>query len=381
MSNLQKICIVATIPVALRAFMLEHVLELSKKFSITLMANGNAEDLGFNLNENITFTPLPIQRKVSLFNDLIALSKLYLFFREQKFDCVLSLMPKSGLLGMLSSRMAKVPVRIHIFTGQVWFTKKGIVRFFLKNLDRLLSMCSTNLLADSPSQKDFLLSEKVVNEQKISVLGKGSISGVDVERFKPDAKSRSEIRRQLAIPKTDVVFLFMARLTHVKGIIELGAAFERISSHIPNGHLIVVGPDEENLDPKLRNLMKSYEGKFHRVGYTQNPEAYMAASDVFCIPSHREGFSLATIQAAGVGLPAIASRIYGLTDAVEKDVTGIFHEVGSVPELSQSIIRLYNDVALRDRLSKAATSRAHRDFSQSYIVREMVNYLSSKIIR
>ncbi|CAD0260242.1 glycosyltransferase family 4 protein [Pseudomonas veronii] len=381
MAYLKKICIVATVPVALRAFMLEHVNKLAETHSITLMANGSEADVAGMLGENVRFLPLPIERQVSLLSDLKSLVKLYRIFSSEKFDCVLSIMPKSGLLSMLAGFFACVPVRVHIFTGQVWFTKKGIARIGLKKLDCLLAFCATSLLADSPSQRDFLVQEKVVRANKIGVLGQGSISGVDVRRFKPSLELRHEIRQSLGIPEGSIVFLFMARLTHVKGVLELGQAFKQLSQQLPHAHLLIVGPDEDGLDVQLSELLKSFGDRFHRIGYTQKPESYMAASDVFCIPSYREGFSLATIQAAGVGLPAIASRIYGLTDAVKEDVTGIFHTAGSVAELSSAILRLYTDAELRLRLSKSAQLRAHQDFSQMYIVQEMHRYITSLLSR
>ena len=376
MADRKKICIVATIPLALRAFMLEHVIKMSEVFDVTLMANGAELDVQGMLGENVRFLPLPIERKVSLISDLQSLIKLYRVFSQEKFDCVLSLMPKSGLLSMLAGFSSRTPVRVHIFTGQVWFTKQGLPRIFLKMLDRLLVFCATSVLADSPSQRDFLVSERIVKSKKIGVLGQGSISGVDVERFKPSAELRQEIRRSLCIPESAVVFLFMARLTHVKGVLELGRAFKCLVDDLPNAHLVVVGPDEDGLDPELSELTSKLEGRYHRVGYTHKPEAYMAAADVFCIPSYREGFSLATIQAAGVGLPAIASRIYGLTDAVKEDVTGLFHKAGCIEEISAAVLRLYTDTELRAKLSKAAQVRAHAQFSLRYIVGEMYVYIN-----
>ncbi|WP_312772661.1 glycosyltransferase [Pseudomonas rhodesiae] len=377
MAHIKKICIVATVPIALRAFMLEHVNKLAQTHSVTLMANGTEADVAGMLGENVRFLPLPIERQVSLLSDVKSLTKLYQIFSKEKFDCVLSIMPKSGLLSMLAGFLVRTPVRVHIFTGQVWFTKQGIARFGLKNLDRLLSFCATSLLADSPSQREFLISERVVNPSKISVLGQGSISGVDIARFRPSAQLRQEIREALGIPELDVVFLFMARLTLVKGVPELCQAFRAVAADLPDAHLLVVGPDEDGLDGHLADLMLPFGNRYHRIGYTQVPESYMAAADVFCIPSYREGFSLATIQAAGVGLPAIASRIYGLTDAVKEDVTGIFHRAGAIDELSAAILKLYSDEPMRNQMSKAAELRAHKDFSQVFIVQEMDRYIAS----
>ena len=355
--------------------MVEHINKLAEKYSVTVMANAEPEQIYQFLDKNIRFIPLPIQRKVSVFSDLVSLIKLFKIFTTERFDCVLSIMPKSGLLTMLAGYFARVPRRIHIFTGQVWYTKQGFSRFALKKLDQLLAFAATHLLADSPSQRDFLIEENVVKPAKIEVLGQGSISGVDLARFKPDAVMREKIRRELGLDDSALVFLFMARLTHVKGIVDLACAFSDMAVSCPDAHLLVVGPDEDGVENVVTEVGLKFKGRCHRVGFTNNPEGYMAASDVFSLPSYREGFSLATIQAAGVGLPAIASRIYGLSDAVREGKTGLLHQPGAIEEISAAMKVLYSDSGLRMKLAEAARHRAHTDFAQPIIINEMSLYM------
>lgn len=367
----KKICIVATSPFPILVFMREHVLQLSKTYHITLICSGDGSELTSMLSSEVLFISLEIERKVSLLSDFLALFSLVRLFKQQRFDCVHSLMPKSALLSMLAARITNVPRRIHIFTGQVWFTKTGTARFFLKFLDKLLSWCATHILADSPSQRAFLISENVIAPDKISVLANGSISGVDVTRFRFDAYQRKRIRSELGITDTSVVFLYLARLTQAKGIVDLTNSFFGVWGDMLDAHLVVVGPDEEGLAITLKDRWESCDGRVHWVDYTDRPEDYMAAADVFCLPSHREGFSLATIQAAGVGLPAIVSRIYGLTDAVRENVTGIFHKAGEVLEIQAAMKLLFCDANLRKEMGVAAQDRAYKEFSQDSLVEAM----------
>lgn len=356
--------------------MREHVERLSEFYDITLLCSGNGSELKSMLNSRVSFTSIPIERKINIVADMLALIALMRIFRQQRYDCVHSLMPKAGLLAMLAAWLTCIPVRIHIFTGQVWFAKKGIARTVLKWMDKVVAACATHLLADSPSQRDFLLHENVVKPAKIKVLGQGSISGVDIMRFKFDPVARQSVRVELNIGTEAVVFLFLARLTYVKGILNLTKAFTTIEAQMPNAHLLIVGPDEDGLTPHLEKEWVACAGKVHRVNYTNKPEHYMSASDVFCLPSALEGFSSATIQAAGVGLPAIVSHIYGLTDAVQGNVTGIFHETNNLTQIQDAMLRLYTDEALRQQMGEAAQRRAYRDFSQDVIVEAMRQYYS-----
>lgn len=351
--------------------MREHIAKLSQFYEITLISSGDESELIGVLNDRVKFISVNIERRVSILSDILAFYSLVRVFYVQRFDCVHSLMPKSALLAMLAARLVNTPRRVHIFTGQVWSTKTGLAKLALKWLDRLLSACATHLLADSPSQRDFLIAEKIAKPGKIEVLGEGSISGVDINRFKMNEVERLNIRKKFGIAENEVAFLYLARLTRAKGIVDLVEAFVGIASTMPDAHLIVIGPDEEGLLSKLQESWSAFKDRIHRLEYTHQPENYMSAADVFCLPSYREGFSLATIQAAGVGLPAIVSRIYGLTDAVQSGVTGIFHEAGKIAQIQAALKLLYADTNLRKKMGEAAQRRAYENFSQDLVVEEM----------
>lgn len=370
----KKICIVATVPYSLVLFMRELIAELSQYYDVTLICSGDGQELLGMLNERVKFVSVRIERKIAINIDIFSLFSLFRVFYRNKFDCVLSLTPKAALLAMTAAFISGISVRVHIFTGQVWIAKRGWMRRVLIWADKISASLATNLLADSHSQKTFLIAKKVVNKQKITVIGKGSISGVDTKRFKLNSPRRIVVRQQLGLREDDVVFLFLARLTIVKGVVDLANAFAGITSVMPKAHLIVVGPDEEKLTPILERIWVNCREKVHQISFTKAPEDYMSAADVFCLPSYLEGFSSATIQAAGVGLPAIVSRIYGLEDAVESGVTGIFHEVGKISQIQDAMQLLYADHNLRKKMGLAAHYRAHSEFSQDLIVQSMSQF-------
>ena len=167
-----NICLVAAIPLSLLVFMKPHIRALSRYCNITLVANSDFGVISPLLNSQVTFKNLKIKRKIAIFSDFIALINLWKIFRNEKFELVQSITPKAGLLSMVAGRLAGISVRVHWFTGQVWATKKGLQRWFLKLFDRLLSTCATHLFADSVSQCEFLSKEGIVQQSEISVLGK-----------------------------------------------------------------------------------------------------------------------------------------------------------------------------------------------------------------
>jgi glycosyltransferase involved in cell wall biosynthesis len=267
-----------------------------------------------------------------------------------------------------------VPLRLHSFTGQVWVTRAGLMRTLLKSADQLIARLATHILADSPSQREFLIAQGIVAASKSAVLAEGSICGVDIARFRPDAAARERVRRSLGIPAGAVMFLYLGRINRDKGMLDLARAFAEVGSRHPDAHLVLVGPEEGNLRGALTGAAAACADRLHSAGLTDRPQEYFAAADVFCLPSYREGFGTTIIEAAAAGVPAIGSRIYGITDAIVEGETGLLFEAGHVRKLAQSMRTLAGDASLRGRMGEKARERAMRDFSSAVVTAALLEY-------
>lgn len=378
MTNKKRVCIVVSNEMTIKTFLLEHLKLLCTEFELSVVANTNCEFLRNEYKLKVNTIKIPINRNINIYYDLVSFVRLYLLFKKHRFDLVHSVTPKAGLLSMLASFITKVPVRIHIFTGQVWVTKRGLIRTILKIADTIISNLATHILADSFSQRDFLVQEEIVGERKINVLAQGSICGVDISRFKPNPSKRKMIRNELNITDDDIIFLFIGRLKKDKGVIDLSIAFSKICKKYKNTHLIIVGPDEENLTSQIYSLFE-FKSRIHMIKYSERPEHYMAASDVFCLPSYREGFGSVIIEAAACGLPAVATKIYGITDAVENNVTGIIVDVNDVDELASTMEKLYHSYDLRNKMGNNAMARAIEKFQAKFLTTAWKDFYHSII--
>ncbi len=370
----KKICFVAVIELSVKVFLTAHMRAMTPCFDISVAVN--TTDRGFlnSFGVDAMVEPISIERKISLLKDLKALFELYFLFRKNRYDVVHSIMPKSGLLSMIAGFLAGVPVRIHTFTGQVWATRTGIARWCLKMADRLIASCATHVLVDSHSQRNFLVDEKVVSEAKSQVIANGSICGVDAQRFAFDPEARKEMRKEFGVSESDIMFLFLGRLTIDKGLLDLAHAFAGLCSRYDKARLLVVGPDEENVKERMLAFCRACAGKLHFVTYTESPEKYMAAADALCLPSYREGFGMTVIEAGSVGIPSVGSRIYGIEDTIEDGVTGLLFPAGDIDALTLGMEKLIADPSLLSGMGKAAQRRSRLLFSREEVVRAMVKY-------
>lgn len=364
---MKKIAIITTVDVTIKAFMINHLKKLSEKYDVTVITNTSNTDflLEFGL-KNIKVIKLDIKRNINIIKDIKSLIQLINLLKKERFETIHSITPKAGLLTALSGKILGVKTRIHTFTGQVWVTEKGPKKILLKTLDKVIAFCNNKILADSPSQLEFLRKEKILKKNMGEVLGKGSISGVDLEKFKFDKEIRNKLRKKHNILGDDIVYGFIGRLKKDKGIYELLEAFKKVN--LKNKKLLIIGPDEEGISKALK-----YENVIY-LGFQSNPNFYLNMFDIFCLPSYREGFGSVIIEAAAMGIPAIVSNIYGLSDAVEKNETGLLHEMKNVQEIKEKMEFLAKNTNLRNEMGIKARERVEKSFSSEYSSQCLIDF-------
>jgi glycosyltransferase involved in cell wall biosynthesis len=374
-----KLAYLATVPDVLFSFMKTHILVASKSMETTLISHPKRSELLSDLPAK--FIRLDVERKISFISDFFSLLNLVRIFRENKFDIVHTIMPKTGLLGMFAAFIVGTPCRIHTFTGQVWVTKIGYKRWILKFFDKLIVLFSTQIIVDSPSQRDFLISEGVVNANKVIVIGNGSISGVDHNRFKPNPLLRESVRKELGVTEDQALILYLGRLTKDKGVIDLIHVFKDLIVQGQNVVLALVGSEEDVPFKRIQQIAGSASSSLRRVDFTANPEKYMAAADIFCLPSYREGFGQVILEAASSGVPSVATKIYGVIDAVEDGKSGLLFTPADRTELMKCLLVFLGDKELRVKMGQYARIRAIRDFSANEISEKLCQVYKAALAR
>lgn len=376
----KKIAFISSNIGSIKSFLNISINKLSKKNFIYIYSNlSEIKNFSDFESKNIRLIHIPIKRNISLLSDLKCFFKLLFYMFRDRPDITITLTPKGGLLGITTSYLTVIKTRVHYFTGQVWVTKKGLLKKLLKLIDKIIFNMCTDALSDSNHQKKFLEDKKIVSQDSLKVLANGSICGVDTSRFYPNTNYRSEIRKNYNISSDSIILLFLGRLSEDKGILDLANAFneilkKKISKDI---FLFLVGPDEENIKIKIETLCKKNFKKIFFIEFTDYPEKYMAASDIFCLPSYREGFGVVALEASACALPVIASNIYGLIDVIKENQSGLFHEVKDKKQIEYLLIKLINDEELRERLGKNGRERVLKDFEQKYVTDEFVKYIQN----
>ena len=365
----KKIAFVVAIPSSAQAFLKDHFVQLVKEFDVSLVANFPDENSKKEFEDmGVTCHYVPIMRPISIKNDLKALFALRKLFKKEQFVCTHSVTPKAGLLSAIAGWMAGVPYRVHIFTGQVWATRKGVMRTLLKILDCTTARFDTNILVDGESQRQFLIKEGVVKEKNSKVLANGSICGVKLDRFVISEEVRIAEREKFDFGSDDVVYIFLGRLNHDKGIGELYEAFNKLVKECPNAKLVLYGSDEEGYKNKANDYVNLVNGiNFFYLGRTSKPFDALQGGDVFVLPTWREGFGSSVIEAQALGLPVITSDAYGVVDASVPGETGLRCRVNDPKGLFECMKTYYGNPTMRKNHGAAGRKRVENLFDNNVV--------------
>lgn len=320
----------------------------------------------------MNFYTMPIKRKIHIISDLKVTYSLYHLFKKENFNIVHSHTPKAGLIVAIAGKLAGIPIRLHTFTGQVWAEFKGIKRFFFKTLDNFICLMNSYNYVDSLSQKEFLTQNRVGNSDKLGVLHKGSLAGIDINKFNTLNLKNSQLREELFPDFKGKVILYLGRINDDKGLLELGRAFLKLKESY-NLKLMMVGP-KEYVSSGLENLLKTLKQDSDVLfeGFVENTEDYYQMCDIFCLPSYREGCPTSVLEASVMGKPVVASDIYGIRDIVIDQETGFLFKVKSELDLQNKLEKLILSDQLCVEMGQRGKEFVCENFSRDLLTKMMI---------
>lgn len=326
----------------------------------------------FASSEGVPVHPLAMTREITPLADLRVLAQLVRMLRRLRPDIVHAHTPKGGLLGMLAAALTGTPVRVYHMRGLPLEAAQGVKRLLLSASERVSCALAHRVICVSHSMRDRAVALRLCPAGKITVLAGGSGNGVDsTGRFSAAIAASgagSEARRSAGIPADALVVGFVGRQTRDKGMLELAEAWQRIRAAEPRARLLLVGGEDAHdpLPQAVRDMLVG-DDRVHIAGVRFDIAPWYAAMDLLVLPTYREGFPNALLEAAAMGLPSVATRVTGCVDAIEDGVTGTLVPVRDPAALGSAVMAYLSDAALRRRHGTAARARVEKDFRQEAI--------------
>ena len=342
----KKLIRVSTVPVSLYLLLEGQLKFLSHDFDVLGVSSPGKYLEMVKEREGIQVFAVEIKRHISPLSDIMSLYQLYRLFKKEKPDIVHSLTPKAGLLSMIAAFFARVPHRLHTFTGLVFPSKTGVIKNILILMDKLLCKCATNIYPEGNGVKLDLINYKITNKP-LNIIANGNINGIDTEFFSNESLKQEDVldfRAKYNIKQNDFVFVFIGRVVRDKGINELIKSFCNLEKTRLMIKLMLVGDFEPELDPvddATLAEIKINENIIY-VGFQTDVRPFLHIANVFVFPSYREGFPNVLLQACSMELPCIVTDINGSNEIIENGINGLIVKPKSVFELQESMTKMIN---------------------------------------
>lgn len=335
---MKKLLLVTTIPDTFNYILKGQPKYLASSFQVFIASDDQLLLKQFAELEEVIAFPVPMKRGIAPIHDLRSVWKMFCLLRQLKPDLVHSYTPKAALICSLAGFFARVPIRIHTFTGLLFPTATGAKRLLLKSIDALVCILNTHVV---PEGKGVLQELKTITKKTMQVIGYGNIAGVDLHHFSPEAagldKQVFDLRQRYQLQDVRT-YCFVGRINKDKGLAELCMAFQTVAMNTSCKLLIVGSVDNENpVDDYTLNLILHHPDIIY-LGFQDDVRPAILAADVFVLPSYREGFPNVVLQAGALAKPCLVTDVPGSNEIVTTGLNGWVIPAKDVDELTKQLL-------------------------------------------
>lgn len=321
---------------------------------------------------DIPFVRSPIRPQ-----NVVAYRKLRQLLGQQRFDLIHVHTPIAAWLGRLAAK--KNHQGVVLYTAHGFHFYKGAPLFywlFYYPAERLAARWTDGLIV--VNSEDFDRAKRLGFKEGEDLFFVHGV-GVDLTKFaKPLAKG-DWVRKQLGLDEKDVVVTCIAEFTRTKNHAFLLTAWQEVVKQAPHAHLLLVG--EGRLRGSVeRKIATGGIPNVRLLGFRNDIPQLLHATDIFVLPSKREGLPRSVMEAMAAGKPVVATDVRGNRDLVEHGVTGFLVKLGDVDGFIWAILRLIRDPDLREQMGQAGIERI-KAYSLDRVIQEMSEIYARYLIK
>ena len=379
-----KICVITTVSITLRAFLLEQLVYLSQNgFDVTVVCEYDLV-LMRDCPPELKYIPVHMTRKIGWWSTLVGWWKIFWLFKRGKFRMIQYSTPKAALISSLAGFIVGIPIRLYCQWGIYYVGSGSLKKKVFKLIEKFTCFFSTDIAPDSNGNLEFAIDEGLYPRKKGSVIHNGSANGVNLKKFDIAKKIiwRNRIKAELNLNENSFVYGFVGRITKDKGIKELINVFQQLAQNDSGVFLVLIGMEEEEhrLNPAVVEVIHNHS-QIRTLGWKANVPEYIAAMDVIVLPSYREGFGIVAIEAQAMGVPVITTDIPGPRDAIINGKTGMLIPAANEESLMATMRKFKNNRDLLKSMSDKGILFVRENFEQGVFWEKVLEHRMSLLTR
>jgi len=307
-------------------------------------------------------------RSINLVQDLLLVPRVWRIIRRMKPDIVHTHTAKAGMAGRIAAKLAGVPVILHTFHGNNFKGYFGKVMTQVSiNIERILSLFSTRIIAISEQQRHELLHFRICREYKLEVIP----LGFNFERLVRGPGDRGKFRNVYGIDEHTKLVAFIGRLAAIKDPYMFLDIAQRVCDKQKNVVFAFVGDGEMADDIKNRVKALGLESRIIFTGFITNLRPLYADLDILLLTSVNEGTPVAIIEALANKVLVVATRVGGVPNLIKHRQTGFLYARQDHDNMAEMIVSILNDPSTY----KPVTERAYREVTEKFSSQRLRNDL------
>lgn len=350
--------------------------EVGFVFSPDWVSHAKLTEAGFTVQE------IAISRKISV-SDVTSALCLAQYFRRVRPDIVHTHTSKAGIVGRVAARWAGVPHVMHTIHGFPFAEGQNRLKYSLYvAIERWAARLTDVLLSQS--------AEDVETAKRLGIRARQGFplhigNGIDLRRFDParykgkgkgqhdgedngpdwGLSPKKTVRQELGLGDVPVITI-IARQTFEKGYAELVEALGQLTD-VPWEALFVGGDEGAGAWIRENLFRRGLQGRVRMLGQRSDVERILVVTDVYVLPSYREGVPRSVIEAQAMKVPAVVTNIRGCREVVQDGVTGYLVPPKDASALASALRRLLTDPAKRREMGNAARKRMEAHFNEERV--------------
>jgi glycosyltransferase involved in cell wall biosynthesis len=293
-----------------------------------------------------------LKRDVNPINDLLALLRLYLIFRREKFDIVHTHTAKAGVLGRIAAYFAARPIIIHTAHGHNFYGYFGpILSKVIVIIERFIANFTDKIIALTELEKKDLIRFKVGDDEKVILI----YQGLELDKYKQQIDiDKNKMKNSFNIKPDETVIGMIGRLEPIKGAGYFVEAAREVLREFTQAEFILVGEGSlrERLEKRIKEL--GLKDRFILTGWREDIPSILSILDILVLPSLNEAVGMVLIEAQSLGVPVVATNVGGIPEVVKDNQTGILVPAGDAQCLARAINHLLADKQKRLNMAKEA---------------------------
>ncbi len=298
-------------------------------------------------------------RQISPLHDLKALFAMKRFIEQGGYTIIHTHSSKAGILGRLAARLAKTPLIVHTVHGWSFHEYMSpVTRWIYILLERWIAHFTDALVVVSEQDIKKGLQAGIANPDRYRCIH----SAIPLDEFNPRRLDRKAIRQELGLPADAVIIGNVGRFSAQKNPLDWARVAGRVAEACPNVHFLLVGdgPLRSQLETALHDM--GITERTILTGLRRDVPRMLAAMDIFLLTSLWEGLPRVIPQAMAMGLPVVANRADGVTEAVQDGSNGFLCSPGEIEQMAECCIDLAHHPLKRQEMGRRGQAYALQEF-------------------